>query len=158
MTPFYKMQDANGLNSHNSKQESLQRVWLEWIQSAVKQLCVHCFTLKYQFQNHSDGTLTSHKASVYSPHFLSNICSGSKVRNAAKRPDCFTTATNARVQLSTSLMIVNFTHLTAGGSKVGNIHKTSYKSFGNMGNLLTNYLNISHSNQFNIPRDYVSSQ
>lgn len=57
------------------------------------------------------------------------------------------------VYLFISITIVNFTNLTAGGSKVGKIHKTSHKSLGNMGNFLTNYLNISHSNQFNFPHD-----
>ncbi len=54
---------------------------------------------------------------------------GERVRNSTKRKDCFTAATNARVQRSTGITKVNSTRLTVGGSNIAIILKSTYCYF-----------------------------
>ncbi len=52
-------------------------------------------------------------------HKRLGVCTfGNRVRNTAKRADCFMAATNACVQLLTVITTANFTLLTVGGFKV----------------------------------------
>ncbi len=88
---------------------------------------IYFFTLKYQFQNHFDGTLTFNKSNGF--FFFPKRLFWEFVRlesgvNSEERADWFTAATNALVQLySTVITTVSSTHLTVGGSKVAKIHK-----------------------------------
>lgn len=69
-----------------------------------------CVILKYQFQNHTDGTLTSNKANgfCFFLTFHPNCCKfGERVRNSVKTVDCFMTTTNACIQHYTTTVISN---------------------------------------------------
>ncbi len=99
-------------------------------ETGSKQLNASLFTLKYKFQNHSDGTLTSNKANgfCFFPTlpakllFWKNVVllNGMKFHKKGGLLE-----TNARVWLCTVIK----THLTVEDFKVAKINKTTYSCF-----------------------------